>query len=45
MHYNLSLIAIKLKEVNTYHSTIKFIPDSCKTQETCDKAVNRYLLI
>ena len=30
------------KPVNTYHSTIQFVLDCCKTQEMCDKAVNKY---
>ena len=29
------------KGANTYHSTIPFIPDYYKTQEMCDKPVNR----
>ena len=29
------------KATNTYHSTIQFLPGCYKTQEMCDKAVNR----
>ena len=29
------------KAINTYFSTIKFVPECYKTQEMCDKAVNR----
>ena len=29
------------KAVNTYHSTIKFVPECYKTQEMCDQAVKR----
>ena len=29
------------KAVNTYPSTIKFVPECFMTQEMCDKAVNR----
>ena len=35
------------KAVNTYHSchsTNQFVPNSCKTQEMFDKAVNRWFL-
>ena len=28
------------KAVNTYPSTVKFVPESYKTQERCNKAVN-----
>ena len=27
------------KGVNTYHSTIEFVPDFYKTQEMCDRTV------
>ena len=33
------------KAVNTYHSTIKFIPECFTTKEMCDKAVNRCFLV
>ena len=29
------------KSVHTYHSAIQFVPECYKTQEMCDKAVNR----
>ena len=32
------------KDVDTYPSTIKFVPKPYITQETCDKAVNRRFL-
>ena len=32
------------KAVNTYHSTIQFVPDCFKTQEMSDKAVNKCFL-
>ena len=31
------------KAVDTYHSTIKFVPECHKTQEMCDKAVDTFL--
>ena len=31
--------------VNSYHSTIQFVPDCYKTHEMCDKAINRCFLI
>ena len=43
MHLNLSLIVTQKicnKAVNTYHSTMQFVPDCYKTQEMCDKAVD-----
>ena len=33
------------KAVNTYTSTIKFIPECVMTQEMCDKAVNRCFFV
>ena len=33
------------KAVYTHPSTIKFAPDSCKTQEMCDKAIYRCLFV
>ena len=33
------------KAVNTYHSTKQFVPECYKTQEMCDKAVNRCFLL
>ena len=32
------------KTVDTYPSTIKFVPECLMTQEMCDKAVNRCFL-
>ena len=32
------------KAVDTYPSAIKFIPECRKTQEMCNKAVNRFFL-
>ena len=32
------------KAVNTYHFTLQFVPDSCKSQEICYKAINRCFL-
>ena len=32
------------KDVSIYPSTIKFVPECYKTQEMCDKAVNRCFL-
>ena len=32
------------KAINTYPSTIKFVPECLMTQEMCDKAVNRCFL-
>ena len=31
------------KAVNTYPSTIKFVPENLMTQEMCNKAVNRFI--
>ena len=33
------------KAVNTYPSTIKFVPEFFMTQEMCDKAVNRCFFV
>ena len=33
------------KPVNTYPSTIKFVPECLMTQEMCDKAVNSCFFI
>ena len=33
------------KTVNTYPSTIKFVPEFFMTQEMCDKAVNRCFFV
>ena len=30
------------KDVNTYPSTIKFVPECLLTEEMCDKAINTY---
>ena len=32
------------KAVNTYPSTIKFVSECYKTQEMCNKSVNRFFL-
>ena len=32
------------KAINTYHSTIQFVPDCYKTQEMCDQTVNKCFL-
>ena len=33
------------KAVNTYRSTIEFVPEYFMTQEMCDKAVNRCFFV
>ena len=33
------------KAVKTYDSTIQFVPDCYKTQEMCDKTVNRCFVV
>ena len=33
------------KTVNSYCSTVQFVPDSNKTKEMCDKAANRCFLL
>ena len=33
------------KAVHTYPSTLKVIPERCKTQEMCNKAVNRCFFV
>ena len=33
------------KAVNTYHSTIQFVPDCYNTQEMCDEAVSRWFFL
>ena len=33
------------KAVNTHSSTIGYVPDCYKTQENCDKAVNRCFFV
>ena len=33
------------KAVNTHPTTIQFVPKCCKTQEMCDKAVNRCFFV
>ena len=33
------------KTVNSYCSTVQFVPDSNKTNEMCDKAANRCFLL
>ena len=33
------------KAVNTYPSTIRFVPEYLMTQEMCDKAVNRCFFV
>ena len=32
------------KDVNTYHSALKFVPDCYKTPEMCDKSCNKCFL-
>ena len=29
------------KSVNTYPSTLKYVPGQCKTQEMCEKAIDK----
>ena len=43
MHWNLFLKTQKVRDkaVNTYSSTIRFLPECFMTQEMCNKAVNR----
>ena len=33
------------KAVDSYPSTIKFVPECIMTQEMCDKAANRYYFV
>ena len=33
------------KDISTYPSTIKFVPEYFMTQEICDKAVNRCIFV